>query len=583
MTSAMLQAKISRIILVIALVTLTLIIRLAYLQIHLMPHLLSQSKNNYLRMEKTTPLRGTILDINGIPLATNRPVTSLYWQGTGNNKLTDELLATISTIEKILDLPLTENPDFVSALKHTERCYKRLLLKSDVSFEQLSKLEEQLPNHANTKLMTEVARLYPHGSCASHILGYLGRIEVTTIGRMGLEKLFENTLKGEDGLMARTINSLGHNLTTQELKKGLAGGNIQTTLDIELQKIAEDIFPHDQAGTCIVMDPISGALRAIVSRPNFDPNIFLQPISTADWQDLQDKQALLNRAFNACYPPGSIFKLITLSTALENKLTTVDSQWHCGGYVTFANRNYWCNNKDGHGALNLHQALAQSCNIPFFKLAKHIPIDMLAEYAHHFGLGEKTNILFPEKEGLVPTNAWKKRTKGERWWPGETLSAVIGQSFLLVTPIQVARMIAGIFTGYLVTPRILINEPLTKRHLNINAETLTFLRQSMKAVVTVGTGSRLNTLKDFTIYAKTSTAQTSSLGKQDMGKAYMEHGWFVAYFSYKNTPLVLVVLAENVGSSRVSTDIARRFLIEYRKLAELRAAAAAVDTNDDTH
>jgi penicillin-binding protein 2 len=200
-------------------------------------------------------------------------------------------------------------------------------------------------------------------------------------------------------------------------------------------------------------------------------------------------------------------------------------------------------------------------------------IDTLAEYAHIFGLGEKTHICFPEKEGLIPTSAWKKETKGERWWPGETLSAAIGQSYLLVTPLQIARMISSIFTGELVTPRILDVEPICKRKLTLAPSTLDFLRQSMKSVVTRGTGINISRVKDIEMYAKTSTAQISGYDKREMGAQYQEHGWFVGYFSYKNNrPLTIVVMAENVSTSRVATQIAKNFLIEYKKLMDLRVS-----------
>jgi penicillin-binding protein 2 len=166
----------------------------------------------------------------------------------------------------------------------------------------------------------------------------------------------------------------------------------------------------------------------------------------------------------------------------------------------------------------------------------------------------------------VPTSAWKKKVKGEKWWPGDTLSAVIGQSYLLVTPIQIARMISSIFTGYLVNPRVLLDEPVVQEPLRIKHETRKFLQQSMQSVVTSGTGQQVKRIKDIRIYAKTSTAQTSSLEKRDLGSSYLEHGWFVAYFVYQDhTPLTLVVLVENAGSSRVATDVAKKFLSEYKK------------------
>jgi len=205
----------------------------------------------------------------------------------------------------------------------------------------------------------------------------------------------------------------------------------------------------------------------------------------------------------------------------------------------------------------------------FYEIGKKISIDTLAHYAYKFGLGQKTNLIFSEKEGIVPNKKWKEETKGEQWWPGETLSVAIGQSFLLTTPIQISRMIASIFTGYLVSPRILLNEPIQKKPLDLEPDTIDFLKKSMKSVVTKGTGRHISKVKDIIIYAKTSTAQISTFQKRKLSDIYLEHGWFVAHFQYKqNAPLVIVILVENAGTSQVATNIAKNFLIAYKKLID---------------
>jgi penicillin-binding protein 2 len=499
-------------------------------------------------------------------LATNRPTTNVYWQGTGNAVLSEKQNELLHRLQMIIQRDIFNDEELIKTLKYAERRYQKIPLAEDISFEQLGQIAEQLPDQKNVSIVTHFKRFYPHQSCACHLLGYLTRMDLETYGKMGLEKIFEDTLKGERGERQKTINSFGRNLAEIEIKKALSGHDISTTLDVQLQAIVEKVFPEDFSGTFLVMNPADGALLALLSRPSFDPTVFLEPLDHIQWLTLQEKQPFLNRAFNACYPPGSIFKLVTMSAALEHNYISQNSSWFCGGFLEFAKRQYWCANHNGHGWLTTEQALAHSCNIPFFEIAKRIPIDLLADYAHRFGLGEKTNIVFAEKEGLVPTSAWKKKVKGEKWWPGDTLSAVIGQSYLLVTPIQIARMISSIFTGYLVNPRVLLDEPVVQEPLRIKHETRKFLQQSMQSVVTSGTGQQVKRIKDIRIYAKTSTAQTSSLEKRDLGSSYLEHGWFVAYFVYQDhTPLTLVVLVENAGSSRVATDVAKKFLSEYKK------------------
>lgn len=562
--------KLFRIMLGMLLGALILSVRLLQLQWVLEPTLATQSQKNFLRLEKITPPRGNITDRNGVLLATNRPITLLYWQGTGNRKLSARQLEELRTIESIIGTPIAPDQEALENIDFIERRYKQMLLAPDVSLTQLSKIKELFANNPNLILMDHFKRFYPYKEYASHALGYLGYInDLEVAGKMGIEKALDPTLKGTAGTRAKQVNSVGKQLSAEEIQGTCAGGDIQTTIDIRVQHIIETIFPAHESGTIIVMDPQEGDIIGLLSRPNFDPGLFVDPISPESWQGLQENQPFINRAFQACYPPGSIFKLVSLSAALEKNIVRPDSVWNCMGHTTFGGREYRCSQQQGHGLLTTTQALAQSCNILFFEIGKRIDIDVLADYAHKFGLGIKTNSLFPENGGLIPTAAWKKETKGERWWPGETLSAAIGQSFHLVTPIQVGRMISGIMTGYLVKPRILLTESVEKEPLSVKKSTLTFLHQSMKLVVTKGTGQRVGTVKDFEIYAKTSTAQTSDLSKCILGKQYWPHGWFVAHLSYKNqSPLTLVILVEHAGSSKVATMIAKNFLIAYKKVLE---------------
>ena len=559
--------KFSLIIKSILLIFALISMRLFYLQISLTQYFVDKSTKNFLYQKHIRSPRGNILDCHGTLLATNRPAITLTWQGTGNPHLTDQQHKLLHIISKIL---CNCNAD-IDTIESAERKKKSTPIATDINLNALSQIEEQLPNHPNITITTYFERYYPYGSYASHILGYLGQSNIQMQGRMGLEKLFDTTLKGQDGTTLNVINSAGRQIKQTTIKHVLTGDNIKTTLDISLQTVCEQVFPKKYAGAMIIMNPHDGAIRALVSRPTFDPTIFLAPIAQNEWQMLQKEHPFLNRAWQAAYPPGSIFKLVTLSAALEHNLIDITQPITCNGYTLFANRTYWCNNRQGHGTLSILQAIAQSCNPPFYEIGKQIDIDLLAEYAQRFGLGNKTNILFSEKTGLVPTKAWKRQYRGERWWQGETLAVAIGQSFLLVTPIQVARMIASIFTGYLVMPRILVHEPVQHIPLAIKPTTQKFLQKSMKMVATVGTGRRVSTIKDMVIHAKTSTAQTSAMHKRKLGPVYLEHGWFASHIQYKNqTPLVIVILVEHAGTARVATTIAKQFLVRYKKLMDKR-------------
>jgi penicillin-binding protein 2 len=347
-----------------------------------------------------------------------------------------------------------------------------------------------------------------------------------------------------------------------------SGENLTITIDMRLQQIAESLMPEEHAGAFILLNPKTGALKALVSNPGFDPSIFLKPISTDDWKELQQNKPFINRAFNAAYPPASIFKLVTMSTALEQGIITPESKFYCKGYITFKDNKHYCHKRNGHGWLDIKDSLAQSCNIGCYEIAQKISIDTLADYAFRFGLGVKTNIIFPETPGIVPSNEWKRTVKGERWWKGETLSAAIGQSFLLVTPIQIACMIGSIFKGYLVKPRILENDPIEITPLQIKTSTRECLQESMNFASAKGTAQNVGRLKNIKIYAKTGTGQTKGRGDDIKNMQTDCHAWCVIYFTYQNQdPLVMTILIEHAGGSAVAVAVAKKFLAQYMKIA----------------
>jgi len=556
-----------------------IIARLFYLQIHSSLVLLKKSERNYLRISKIISPRGNIVDCNNQLIATNRPIIQLIWQGSGNHQFTQEQHASLSLLDTFFKQAISTNSEILIA----EQSGKRIVLVDDICFDQLSYLVEQFPHHKNLLIHTAFQRYYPYITTACHILGYLSRISCDGSGTMGLENIFDDALKGVPGQLAMTINSLGRSLQSKEVQQALTGRTLHTTLDIHLQQFAEQAFPQDSRGALIIMEAKTGALLSVISRPHFDPNIFLKPIDPAQWQELQQNQPFINRAFSACYPPASLFKLVTLTAALEENLIDPQSMWLCTGHTTFKGRSHSCNKKTGHGLLTLQDALAHSCNIPFYEIGRRIKIDTLAHYATMLGLGSKSTTYLPEKSGLVPTSKWKRQVKGESWWPGETLSASIGQSFLLVTPLQICRMIGGLVEGFLVTPRILADDPIQQEPVTIRKNTRSFILQSMQYVVSRGSGQVKGKLQDIVIYAKTGGAQVKNYIKTgpvtDQPK---EHGWFAAHITYKSHPsIIIVVLSENVGSSSFSKLITKKFLVDYCNYMDNGPLKATANIPDD--
>jgi penicillin-binding protein 2 len=365
----------------------------------------------------------------------------------------------------------------------------------------------------------------------------------------------------------------------EDIEQAQSGKEVQLTIDLDLQTIAERAFSADQSGAIVILDPWDGAIKALVSYPNFDPNRFLKPLSTFEWQrDFQQQSSpLLNRATQGLYPAASLFKLVTFAAGLEEGIITTDTEFVCKGHFLFCGRRYYCLRSWGHGLLNAQDALAYSCNIPCYEIAEKMDIDMLAWYAYQMGLGNETGLFLPEKSGLIPTKAWKQAVKHESWWQGETLSASIGQSFIMVTPLQMACMLGCIFTGYRVRPRIVTDELIQKHPVFLSEETRRFLQESMALGVQKGTSRRLAVYEQFTMYAKTGTAQISNLRtqKEKCTRSQFEHGWIGVCFAYQNQkPYILVVLVEHAGTSRAATEVAQKILKYYEQIQKQKKSVA---------
>lgn len=487
--------------------------RLLYLQIALAHYFTSKCEKNFTRSENVKPARGDILDSTGNLIATNQPVVNVCWRGTGNRRLTEEQKQTVLQLLTIITSNKSAD-EMIQMISGTERRYGELVLAHDINHEQLSRIEELLGTHPNVLLKTGFRRYYPHGTHASHILGYLNQQDGQTTGRYGLERQMDAVLKGESGLVTHTINSRGKRIAQLQIIPDQTGATVQTTLNMKLQALCENVFPPGKSGSIIMMNPNDGAIHALLSHPNFDPNLFLRPIAPSAWELMQQECPFINRALGACYPPGSIFNLITISAALEQGLIKPNDTWQCIGYNTVGQRKYWCHKHDGHGEISITQAVALSCNTLFFEFGKQLDIDLLAQYARIFGIGTPTRIVLPESTGLMPTTQWKETVKHEQWWPGETLSVTIGQSFVLTTPMQVARMIGGICTGQLVKPRILTDEAVEHEALALQPKTIKFLKRSMRKVIRHDTDHRTSRMLDIELYTKTSTTQLSSMREQ---------------------------------------------------------------------
>ncbi len=533
-----------------------------YLQLYQAALFTQVSQNNYMRKRTLSCRRGAITDRNGILIATDRPIIALYWQGCGCKKLSEQhqkLLAHIQA-ESNQKLPIART------ITQAEQYQQKLLLVDNISFEALARIMEY--NNADEHLIIETRplRYYPHQETACHLIGCFRQTPQTTIPEalMGLEKILEEDLRGNPGLEEIIVDSRGRCITKNIRFQALNGTKITTTIDLLAQNIAEKLLAPFRAGTIIVMDPEQGDLLVLASHPSFDPNIFTSTISPETWNNYLATKPFINRAIASCYPPASLFKLITAAAALEEGIITPDTEWNCTGKIVCGDTEFHCNKRYGHGKLQIIDGIAHSCNIPFYEIGKTISIDLFADYARSFGFGKPTGILLPERTGLIPTSEWKKTTTGQRWQRGETMLVAIGQSYSLVTPLQTVCFIGALGSGRLVRPKILCNENTNITPLAISNETRNILLQGMQKGIEQGTSRLLKRLKNCTIYGKTGTAQVCSKktsGENQEEEAYKNHGWFAGYIvPHNQKPFVLMVFLENIGTSSIAVQTAYKFL-----------------------
>lgn len=533
-----------------------------YLQIIKYNYFFEKSCLNFTRYKNINGLRGSILDRNGIPIVTTSPILKLIWNNRPKKLSVDD--------EKILFF-LKEylKIDFLEKIKNNTE--DKILLINDLNFEQLSLILECFPNSNRILIETSSKRNYKYNTLACHTIGYINFIENS--GKTGLEKIFNKNLEGKIGTEKLIVNSIGSVLLSEIINKAEEGEDVITTLDLEMQKSLERSIPEDFFGSGVIINPENGAILAIVSSPRFDPNIFLSSIDNKTWNNFLENKTLLNRCFLATYPPGSIFKLVCMTAMLEEGLINEKTSWFCSGGVDFKDRCYHCDYRLGHGPIDIKNTISKSCNTPFFLASiSNLTIDLIYKYATIFGFGKPTGSCFNELNGLVPNKQWKKSIKNEKWYKGETLSVSIGQGATIVTPIQIARLIGGIMTGYLVKPRILEDEDILKNKLNIRFETLNIIKEGMNLSTKEGSNRILKSLKNWEIFAKTGTAQVRMLPPKDNKlkkdelkiKKYQHHGLMACYAKNKKCePFVLVIVIENVGSSRVAVSCAKEFFKDY--------------------
>jgi penicillin-binding protein 2 len=494
--------------------------------------------------------------------------------------------------------------------------FQPVRLASDLSFDQLARVESHL--YALPGVITDVRprRHYVGADLAAHLLGTIGEIrkdqlatrdyagyqQGEVIGQSGVESLLEPQLRGKAGGRNVVVNVAGRVVEVLDEVPAIPGGSVRLTLDLDLQQAAEEAFlpaavgEPGKLGAAVAIDVRTGEVLALVSKPSFDPNDFAGGVDSATWRRLtgDEWRPLQNRAISGQYPPGSAYKPIVAAAVLAERVASPQERIFCPGHFTLGRRTYRCWKKEGHGAVDLRDALKKSCDVYFYTMGLRLGIDRIARYAEAFGLGRRTGIpLAQEKPGLVPTSDWKLRRFGEKWMGGETVSASIGQGYNLATPLQMAVVYAALANGGRVpAPRLVLDgeagAPEAGERIPVAEEDLARIREALAAVVEEpgGTGGRAR-VPGVRVGGKTGTAQvvrlehTEDLEEHEIPIRYRDHAWFVSFAPVEAPEIAVSVLAEHGGhGGSAAAPIAQKILARYfekqRTAAGEELAAATV-------
>lgn len=567
-----------------------LICRLVYLQIVAGDYYHSLAEGNRLRAIPIAAMRGIMYDRNGQILVGSRPSFMVTYVPTKDGMTDDEL----KELSQLINQPEDKLREKIQKVKSA---YVPTVLATDLTQDIVTKIEERRNELPGISVDVQPIRYYPYNEMAAQIFGYVGQIDeedmkrlegqegvsnITQIGRAGLESYYDDILRGKDGGRQVEVDAAGSPVKEMERKNPVAGHNIHLTIDLNLQQAAEDAMDKQVAngiGThgiaAVAIDPNTGAVLAMASRPSFNPNWFTRGITAKEWAQINDNpyHPMENRAIAGEYPPGSTFKLITGSAALELKKVTPDE-------MIFDSGRHWLvdmRNAGGEslGWINFTEALAKSDNVYFYEMGRRVGIEKLAEYARMFGMGKKTGIaLRGEASGLVASEEYKKKTFNQDWYLGDTFNSAIGQGFQLVTPLQAAMIVSEVANGGIQYRPFIVNRidnldgtpykifaPEQVGTLAVSRSTLDLIREGMRNV-TEESGTAGSLFAGFPIQVAGKTGTAENFGGVD-------HGWFVAYAPFDHPRIVVAVLVEQGGYGGVASGpIVKMMLEEFFHVGE---------------
>ena len=580
-----------------------LIIRFIYLQIFQKEHYTTLAESNRISVLPIAPHRGVIVDRNGIMLAHNY---SAYTLEITPNKVED-LESTINALAAIVEITPRDRRRFKKLLGESKR-FESLPIRNRLTDDEIARFAANRYRLPGVEAKARLFRQYPQGDMFSHVIGHIGRINTREIeqlsddgrlanyrgsdyiGKAGLEQSYEQYLHGTTGVEEVEVDSGGRAVRTLSRSAPISGNNLTLHLDARLQEVAYNAF-GDRRGALVAIDPATGGVLAFISKPGFDPNLFVDNIDPQSWTELNTSinKPLLNRALAGTYPPGSTFKPFMALAGLFYGKRTPQQAISDPGYFMFGGHRFRDDKEGGHGAVNLFQSLVVSCDTYYYMLANDLGIDAIANFMTLFGFGSKTGIdLKGEASGILPSSEWKQRRFKQKWFPGETISVGIGQGYNSYTPLQLAVATATLANnGIAFKPHIVnhveniqtkaktVIEPSPTRDLQLKPEHLEAVKQAMIAVNKEGTGSRAFIDAPYSSAGKTGTAQVIAI-KQDskyiesqVAERHRDHALFIAYAPTEKPKIALAVIVENAGFGARSAAPIARLVLDYYLLGKL--------------